>query len=62
MYFGESPFLTLNINTIRSCSLLLRNVGNPAFFDRFSYVDTLSLETALSPFPVSSPVSADQML
>ena len=63
MYFWDSPFLTLNIYTIRSCNLLLRNVGNPAFFDRFSYVDTISLKTPLSvPFPVSSPVSAEQML
>ena len=42
--------MTLNINTIRSCSLLLRNLGNPAFFNRFSSVDTLSFKTALSPF------------
>ena len=50
LYFGDSPFLTLNINTIRSRSLLLRNLGNPAFFNRFSSVDTLSFKTALSPF------------
>ena len=47
MYFGDNPFLTLNIKTIRSCSLLLRSVGNLAFFNKFSYVNTLSLKTAL---------------